>query len=79
MFERYFADDLDFDEIVEPGQISKRTFKKKCGSSTTKIGNISYLKSTDGKNLYPISCVSTAHKPYNAPKKTVSKPRFSVE
>ena len=51
MFERYFADDLVFDEIVQPEQIDKRTFKKKCGTSTVKIGNISYLKSINGKNL----------------------------
>ena len=43
MFEIYFADDLVFDEIIQPEQTGKRTFKKKCGSSTAKIGNISYL------------------------------------
>ena len=76
LFNRFFNDEL-LDEVVQPSAKRQRLFKTKLGSTVVCINNKHYIKSSDGKKLYPLGLTATAHKPYNGPKKTRSYPKVS--
>ena len=77
LFNQFFFDELDFsNSVVEPVAKKKRNFKSKAGSSVVFINGRYYIKSSDGRKLYPLALTSTAHKPYKAPNKTRSYPKL---
>ena len=77
LFTRFFSDELVFlSGVVEPLEKKKRNFKTKCGSCVVYLNGKYYIKSSDGKNMYPLRLTSTAHKPCNGPRKTRSFPRI---
>ena len=76
LFNRYFNDEL-LDEVVQPLAKNQRLFKTKLGSTVVCFNNKHYIKSSDGKKLYPLCLTATANKPYNGARKTWSFPKFS--
>ena len=78
LFNRYFNDEL-LDEVVQPLAKNQRLFKTKLGSTVVCFNNKHYIKSSDGKKLYPLCLTATAHKPYNGLTKTRSYPKVSYE
>ena len=74
LYEQFFENDL-FSSSVEESNIQpikKRNFKLRGGSLKKTINNKVYAESTDKVSLYPLSALSTAHKPCNVNKKTRS-------
>ena len=78
LFNRFFSDEFFYsDNVVQPLPKKKRNFKTKGGSKVVSINDKYYIKSSDGKKLYPLGLITTAHKPYNGPKKTRTFQKFS--